>query len=135
MNDTINTCSSETASSEDVAVVEGREATRATRRPNVASRATDSGLEIRFELPGATRESIELSVEDGELRLAATTALADHVGPFQASRIEFHPADFAGRWTLPEDVTAEGATTSFENGVLILELPRHTATRHTIEVR
>ena len=134
MNDTINKCPSDTASSGDVAVVEGKETTRATRRPNVASRATDSGLEIRFELPGATRESIELSVEDGELRLAATTALTDSVGPFQASRIEFRPADFAGRWTLPEDVTAEGATTSFENGVLILELPRHTATRHTIEI-
>ncbi len=95
MTDTIEECSTDTARNDDVAVVEGKEAPRASRRPNVASRATDGGLEIRIELPGATRESIDLSVEDGELRLSAATTLAVAAGRFQASHIEFQPGDFA----------------------------------------
>ena len=104
--------------------------TRPRRTPRVTTRATDEGLEIRFELPGATSETIELAVEDGELRLAATTRLET---PERAALLEFRPTDFGGRWTLPDDITAEGATTSLDHGILTLTLPRRAPSRHESE--
>ena len=108
--------------------------TRPKRTPRSTARATEDGLEIRFDVPGATRETIELTVEDGELHLAATTRLTDPEGPFRSSHLEFRATDFDGRWALPEDVTAEGATTALEHGILTLTLPRRAKTRHEIEI-
>ncbi|MEM9381783.1 MAG: Hsp20/alpha crystallin family protein [Planctomycetota bacterium] len=125
----------ETKSENGTTTVAEATETPARRRvlPRATSRATDAGMEIQIELPGASRESIELSVEDGELLLAATTSLtAPKAG--RARHVEFRPADFAGRWSLPEDVTAEGAASTFEHGVLRLDLPRRAKSKQTIEI-
>ena len=134
MTETTHTDTNHNAVDESTDHAATSEAKRPRRRPNATSRATENGLEIRFELPGARRESIELTLEDGDLQLFAATTLADPEGPLQATRLEFRAADFAGRWTLPDDVTADGARTSYENGVLRLELPRRAPSRQTIEI-
>ncbi|MEM6569579.1 MAG: Hsp20/alpha crystallin family protein [Planctomycetota bacterium] len=116
------------------AVAETEAPARRRVLPRATSRATDAGMEIQIELPGVARESIELNVEDGELLLTATTSLtAPKAG--RTAHVEFRPADFAGRWSLPEDVTAEGASSTFEHGVLRLTLPHREKARHSIEVR
>lgn len=108
--------------------------TRPTRTPRVETRATDTGLEIRFELPGATRDTIDLTVEDDELVLHARTNLTAPEGGVRSTHVEFRPADFRGRWSLPDDVTAEGATSALEHGVLTLTLPRRAPARHEIAI-
>lgn len=130
----MTTCNTDTGCTPTDAAATDTTRTRPTRTPRVDTRATDTGLEVRFELPGVTRDAIDLTVEDDELVLHARTRLTAPEGTFHSTHFEFRPADFRGRWSLPDDVTAEGATTSLEHGVLTLTLPRRAATRHEITI-
>ncbi|MEM9799966.1 MAG: Hsp20/alpha crystallin family protein [Planctomycetota bacterium] len=107
---------------------------RPTRRPHALARSVEDGLELRFELPGTTRDRVELTVEDGELHLVARTALSDPEGSFRVSHREFAATDFEGRWVLPDDVDVDAATSELQHGVLTVRIPAREKARRTIEI-
>lgn len=107
---------------------------RPKRRPRAFARSRKEGLDLRFELPGTTRGSIELSVEDGELHLVAKTGLANPEGPFTGTRLEFQATDFEGRWALPDEIDVDRAETELEHGVLVVRFPLLARERKTIEI-
>ena len=91
-------------------------------RPSVSTPASgrllisenEEGWTLRTDLPGYARENVELSVEDGHLRLAATG---------EDERPGFVPP-FTQRIRLSPKIDTTAISARLENGVLEISLPR-----------
>lgn len=89
--------------------------------PNVDIYDQGGVLHLAADVPGATTESVETSVNDGVLTVRA------NVSPVGASwkpmYLEFSEGHFERRFRLPTELDAERITATLKNGVLTLGLP------------
>jgi HSP20 family protein len=67
---------------------------------------------VRAELPGVSREAINLEITDGYLTIAATRKTGEEESSVNRSV------------SLPENVQADKVTAAYENGVLTVTLPK-----------
>lgn len=109
----------ETASPETAAA---GKAARATFRPNVD--ITDFGTEvvIHADLPGARRDGIDVTFEDGVLSLVADVPPRDQPGT--AIRREYGVGDYRRSFRLGEGFDASLITADYRDGVLTMKVPR-----------
>lgn len=89
---------------------------------------SDDAYLLVVDLPGVTRETLDVTVADGRLGVDARRE-KDVPGGYRYAREErtvFLDVDLP----LPPDATADGASASIEHGVLEVRLPKaSTATR------
>ena len=97
---------------------------------------TDShDLVLRAELPGMTREDIDVTVENSTLVLKGTKKFNADVKDENYRRIERTYGTFHRSFTLPNSVDASKVTADYKNGVLTVKLPfREEAKPRTINV-
>ena len=92
-------------------------------------------LVVRAELPGMTRENIEVTVENGTLVLKGEKKFDAEVKEEQYRRIERAYGTFHRSFTLPNTVDASKVSADFKHGVLTVKLPfREEARPRTINV-
>lgn len=91
-------------------------------------------LHLVADMPGVTRESLRVEVDndvlslEGEVRLEMPEGLSAIYAELRAQR-------FARRFTLSHEIDAEAIQARIDNGVVTLVLPRkHTHRRRRIEV-
>jgi len=93
---------------------------------------------LKVDLPGVSKEDINLSVDGARVALSATArATADNNGTAQRNtvlRSERRGTKYARTLQLPAEVDANAAEASFENGVLTVALPKRVTVRQ-ISVR
>lgn len=96
----------------------------------------DDAFVVVADLPGYDKDDIDVEVHERTLRIDATHE-ADHeeeaeVDDASYVRRERSKRSLSRSVSLPEDVDEEGASASFENGVLTVELPKtHTTGEST----
>lgn len=73
---------------------------------------------VRAELPGVSREDINVEVADGHLSISATRKISASNGGSQES------VSFNRTLALPEDVQADQIGAAYENGILTVTLPK-----------
>lgn len=106
-------------------------------QPPIELRESDEAYILRAELPGLTREDIELEVEDSIVTLRGSKAeeSVEEEGELRHRELRF--GKFERRIRLREDVNVQEGKARFENGVLRVELPKlkkeDTGTRLEIE--
>lgn len=119
------------------AEAEGGEPTRArpTFRPRVDILETETGLVLMADVPGATREGIEISLERRELTIRAR--VEDHAPEGLTPLLrEYAVGDYERRFTLSGDFDVEGIAADLKDGVLTLTVPKAAeAQARRIEVR
>lgn len=92
-------------------------------------------LVMKAELPGMSREDIEVSVENSTLVLKGTKKFDTEVKEEQYRRVERSYGTFHRSFTLPNTVDATKVSAEFKNGVLTVKLPfREEAKPRTINV-
>ena len=92
-------------------------------------------LVLKAELPGMSREDIEVTVENSTLVLKGAKKFESEVKEEQYRRIERSYGTFHRSFTLPNTVDASKVTADFKNGVLTVKLPfREEAKPRTISV-
>jgi HSP20 family protein len=92
-------------------------------------------LVVRAELPGMTREDIEVSVENGTLVLKGEKKFDPEVKEEAYRRIERSYGTFHRSFTLPNTVDSTKVSADYKNGVLTVKLPfREEAKPRTINV-
>ena len=92
-------------------------------------------LVVRAELPGITREDIEVVVENSTLVLKGEKKLDTEVKEESYRRIERTYGSFHRSFTLPNTVDAGRISADVKNGVLTVKLPfREEAKPRTINV-
>ena len=115
----------------------GTERTR--ERPLYAPRVdiveTGDALEILADMPGVTRDGVEVTLEQRVLtvRGRADVSLPEGLAPLH---LEYEPGDYERSFTLSDAVDPAGIEARVRGGVLHLRLPKAgPAKRQRIEVR
>ena len=120
-----------------VAQPEGAERTRdrPVYAPQVDIVETEDALEIFADMPGVTRDTVEVTLEQRVLRIHGRTEmpLPEGVAPLY---LEYQPGDYERAFTLSDAVDPAGIEARVRAGVLHLKLPKAgPAKLQRIEVR
>lgn len=92
-------------------------------------------LVLKAELPGMTREDVEVIVENSTLVLKGNKKFDPEVKEENYRRIERNYGTFHRSFTLPNTVDAAKVSADFKNGVLTVKLPfREEAKPRTINI-
>jgi HSP20 family protein len=86
--------------------------------------ATDDDLVVVANLPGAKPEEVEITVEGNVLTIAGETMSSRKEGEGSALLQEIRRGAFSRTLTLPAGLEPDGATATFEDGVLTLRIPK-----------
>jgi HSP20 family protein len=108
---------------------QGDELTRGAWSPNVDIFEDSDKLIVEAELPGMNRDDFEVNVENNVLTLKGERKFEKKTEGDNYHRVERAYGSFTRQFTLPQSVTAEGATADFENGVLRVALPKREETK------
>ena len=111
-----------TESTEPKPPATGPQAERQNFRPNVDIRDLGGEVVIHADIPGARRESIDVSFEDGVLSLHADVPPRELAGV--AVRHEYGVGDFRRAFRLGEGFDASKITADYHEGVLTMRVPR-----------
>jgi HSP20 family protein len=92
-------------------------------------------LVLKAELPGMTREDIEVSIENSTLVLKGTKKFEAETKEENYRRIERTYGTFHRSFTLPSTVDPSKVSADYKNGVLTVKLPfREEAKPRTINI-
>lgn len=100
-----------------------------TWAPHVDIFENKDNFVLEAELPGMNRDDFELSFENNVLTLKGERKFEKKTDKDNYHRIERAYGTFARSFTLPQTVTAEGATAEFNNGMLHVSLPKREETK------
>lgn len=84
---------------------------------------------LEAELPGMNREDFELTVENNVITLRGERQFEKKDETDNFHRVERSYGSFTRSFTLPQTVSAEGATAEYRNGVLRVTLPKREETK------
>lgn len=90
---------------------------------NVIENADSFRLEIAA--PGLEKKDFEVKLENKYLSVSANKKIEDTVEKSNYKRREFNFTSFNRRFRLPEGVTTDDISATYENGILKLILPKN----------
>jgi len=105
------------------------EMTHGAWAPSVDIYEDKDRLILEAELPGMNREDFDISVENNVITLRGERRFEKKTDGDNYHRVERAYGSFTRSFTLPQTVTADGATADFENGVLRVSLPKREETK------
>jgi HSP20 family protein len=103
---------------------QGEELSTRTWTPPVDIHETPEAYQVQAELPGMTREDIDITLEHNVLRLTGERKLEKEQNQGNFHRLERYYGTFARSFSLPAQVNAEGIQASFKDGVLSITVPK-----------
>lgn len=92
--------------------------------PPVDIQETEDGYKLQAELPGLTKDDIQITLENNVLRLSGERKFEKDVQKEGYHRIERTYGSFARSFALPHQVNGEAVQAAFENGVLTITVPK-----------
>jgi HSP20 family protein len=92
--------------------------------PPVDIQETGDTYRLTAELPGLTRDDINITLENNVLRLSGERKFEKDVKKEGFHRIERTYGTFARAFTLPSQVNHDKVEAAFENGLLTITVPK-----------
>ncbi len=92
--------------------------------PAVDIRETDEAFVATADLPGLTKDDIDVSIEDNILTVSGERKFEDATDNGTFRRVERSYGTFRRSFTLPRGVDPAKVEAKFENGVLNLDIPK-----------
>ena len=102
---------------------------RGAWNPSVDIYENKDQIVVEAELPGMNREDFELTVENNVITLRGERRFEKKDDSDNYHRVERSYGSFTRSFTLPQTVSAEGATAEYSNGVLRVTLPKREETK------
>ena len=134
MNDT-TAKSQATATSQELAVREKRELAGEEKTipgrffvPSTDVYETEDGLTLVMEMPGVAIDGLDVSLEDGVLRVEGRLDPSKYQG-LAPVYTEYNVGHYARSFTLSDKVDQDNIGAKLEDGVLTLTLPKAAAAR------
>ncbi len=100
------------------------EVSNRTWMPPVDIQETDDAYRLTAELPGLTKDDINITLENNVLRLAGERKFEKDVTQEGYHRVERTYGTFARAFTLPSQVSHDKVEAAFENGLLTITVPK-----------
>jgi HSP20 family molecular chaperone IbpA len=104
--------------------LQAREEMRSSQRylkPAVNIIETEEGLMLTADVPGASKEALEVNVEKGVLTISAPIA---HTMPGTPLYQEYELATYYRQFAIPEALDHAKARAELTNGILTLRIPK-----------
>src|SRR4029078_3904643 len=92
--------------------------------PPVDIQEPDEGYKLQAELPGLTKEDIQITMENNVLRLSGERKFEKDVQKESYHRIERAYGNFTRSFALPQQVSSEKVEAAFKDGVLTISVPK-----------
>lgn len=92
--------------------------------PPVDIYESDEAIVVQAELPGLSREDVQIDVEQGLLRIQGERKFQKNVQQGRYHRIERCYGIFKRSFPLPQDISADMAKAHFSNGLLEIVIPK-----------
>ncbi len=92
--------------------------------PPVDIQETEDGYRLQAELPGLTKDDVQITLENNVLRLSGERKFEKDVQKEGYHRIERTYGSFARSFALPHPVNGDGVQAAFENGLLTITVPK-----------
>lgn len=89
-------------------------------KPAATILESDDGLTLFADLPGSTKDSLDVNVEKGILTINAPTT---RCMPGRSIYTEFELAHYYRQFSIPENLDHGQAKADFNNGLLTLKIP------------
>ena len=104
--------------------------------PAVDIRETPEALLVQAELPGMTKEDVHITLENQVLTISGERKQVKEVQEHNIHRVERSFGTFSRSFMLPTNVQNDGVTANFQDGVLMVTLPKvEQAKPRKIEIR
>lgn len=97
--------------------------------PAVDIKENETAFVAHADLPGLSKEDIEISIEDNLLSVSGERKLESQSGDGSYHRIERSYGAFRRSFALPRGIDASKVEATFQDGVLTLTLPKSEAAR------
>lgn len=97
---------------------------RGAWNPSVDIFENKDQIVLEAELPGMNREDFDLTIENNVLTLRGERRFEKKSEGDNFHRVERSYGSFSRSFTLPQTVSADGATAEYNNGVLRVALPK-----------
>src|SRR5690349_2084053 len=97
--------------------------------PSVDIYENKDQIVLEAELPGMKQEDFDLSIENNVITLRGERKFERSEETDNYHRVERSYGAFTRSFTLPQTVSAEGATAEYNNGVLRVTLPKRVETK------
>lgn len=92
--------------------------------PTVDIAETESGYEIRAELPGVSEEDVNVSVTDNLLTVKGEKRQEAETEGKNYHRVERRYGSFQRSFTLPRHIETDAIKAEFKDGILTLGIPK-----------
>lgn len=102
----------------------GEDLATRTWTPPVDIQETDDAYRIHAELPGMTKDDIQITLENNILRLSGERKFEKDTKQENYHRIERTYGAFSRSFALPTQVSPDKVEAKFENGVLSIVVPK-----------
>jgi HSP20 family protein len=102
----------------------GEDLATRTWTPAVDIQESDDAYRIHAELPGMTKDDVEITLENNVLRLSGERKFEKDVKKENYHRIERTYGTFSRSFALPTQVSSDKVEAKFENGVLTIAVPK-----------
>lgn len=96
----------------------------ALTQPSVNVVETHDHFRIEVAAPGLERSDFDIQIENDHLMIKAEKEHKDEVKEDSFVRREFNYTSFSRSFQLPKSVEGEAIAARYENGVLVIELPK-----------
>jgi len=82
----------------------------------------DTGYTLLMDLPGFTKQNVDIQIENQHLNIVGVRSPPDNFGKLKyAERVH---GKFVRRFTIPADADETGIKASFECGVMFISIPK-----------
>lgn len=104
--------------------LQGEEVSNRGWVPPVDIQETEDAYRLLAELPGLTKDDINITLENNVLRLSGERKFEKDVKKESFHRIERTYGAFSRAFSLPQQVNPEGVQAAFDNGILTVLVPK-----------
>jgi HSP20 family protein len=109
--------------------LQGEEVSNRSWVPPVDIQETEEGYRLTAELPGLTKDDVQITLENDVLRLAGERKLEKDVKRESFHRVERTYGAFSRAFALSHKVDGDKVQASFENGLLTVLVPKAEETK------
>ena len=102
----------------------GEESERGAWAPAVDIHENNDSFVVKADLPGVSKEDIQIDLKDSTLTLKGEKKFESKVSKDNYIRVERSYGTFVRTFTLPENVDADKIKATYKDGVLELTIPK-----------
>lgn len=88
---------------------------------------TEDLYSVKLEVPGVTKESLNIVIEEDELKITAETSISENLN--EVKYAEFSPRNFSRTFRVGNDIDRNKIDAKLENGILSLILHKSEAVK------